>query len=96
LTVWWQSEGSALAAADTGAAAVAPDGYLRFHHDRRAIFNAVTDKASPADSDHSDGRYQPGLSALSAIVKVLEVSVADVDAGTMLRKLANPAPGQRI
>jgi hypothetical protein len=61
-----------------------------------AIFNAVTDKASPADSDHSDGRYQPGLSALSAIVKVPQDSVLLVDAATALLKLANHAPDQRI
>jgi len=51
---------------------------------------------NPTGDDHPGGRYQPGLSTLSAVVDVLEDSVAGVDAGTILLKLANHLLDQRI
>jgi hypothetical protein len=52
-------------------------------------------KASRAD-EHPDGRYQSGLSTLSAVVKALEDSVVLVDAATVLLKLANHVPDQHV
>ena len=51
---------------------------------------------NPTGDDHSDGRYQPRLRTLSAVVDLLEDSVAGVDAGTMLLTLAIHLLDQRI